>query len=299
MAIIKRLGTAFTGAGASAPKLIKYDRMESDGSLMLIDATHPVKSFQSGIQGTGDTIPNIFSSNLASLSGKTTNLDGRISQSVETPKRIEMERTAKGGIHGIVQQPRDGVTLVYDEYNLLYPISLLEYLVANNTHDIYVSLWQRVTHASSNVGGLGPSYATLIGGEGGLSDIGFALRGAGLRSNYPTIGDNVISSNSEIDHLFAAGLHGTVKSLPSDSSSFMWQVGKRGLWNGSGVAGSQDELPSQIFYRIYMEDLTVSGRSYADAFAIDKALYTKEVLTAGGRYYGDTFTDPKTFTFPT
>lgn len=30
--------------------------------------------------------------------------------------------------------------------------------------------------------------------------------------------------------------------------------------------------------------------------AIDHALYTTHVLTAGGRYYGDTYTDPATVT---
>lgn len=46
--------------------------------------------------------------------------------------------------------------------------------------------------------------------------------------------------------------------------------------------------------RAYVEDLTVSGRTYAEVDAIDHALYTKEVLTPGSRYYGDTFTDPAT-----
>jgi hypothetical protein len=39
---------------------------------------------------------------------------------------------------------------------------------------------------------------------------------------------------------------------------------------------------------------TVSGRTYEQVAAIDQALYTKEVLTAGGRYYGDTYTNPTT-----
>lgn len=32
----------------------------------------------------------------------------------------------------------------------------------------------------------------------------------------------------------------------------------------------------------------------AEVDAIDHALYTSHVLTAGGRYFGDTFTDPAT-----
>ena len=52
--------------------------------------------------------------------------------------------------------------------------------------------------------------------------------------------------------------------------------------------------PSRAVYRMYIEDLTVSGRTYAQVDAIDYAQFTKDVLTVGGRYYGDTYTDPTT-----
>lgn len=62
----------------------------------------------------------------------------------------------------------------------------------------------------------------------------------------------------------------------------------------NAIGGIRERLSSSIFYRAYIEDLTVSGRTYAEVDAIDYALYTKEVLTPGGRYYGDTYTDPAT-----
>jgi len=40
---------------------------------------------------------------------------------------------------------------------------------------------------------------------------------------------------------------------------------------------------------MYLEDLTVSGRTYADVDALDNALYT-EAFGAGGAYSGDTYT---------
>jgi len=60
---------------------------------------------------------------------------------------------------------------------------------------------------------------------------------------------------------------------------------------GDTVASGQ---VSGVIYRAYMEDLQVSGRSYAAVDAIDFEQFTKHVLTAGGRYYGDTYTDPAT-----
>ena len=55
-----------------------------------------------------------------------------------------------------------------------------------------------------------------------------------------------------------------------------------------------NKLHSWILYRTYVEDLSVSGRTYAEVDALDYALYEKHVLTADGRYYGDTYTDPAT-----
>lgn len=49
--------------------------------------------------------------------------------------------------------------------------------------------------------------------------------------------------------------------------------------------------PSFALYRLYIEDMTVSGRDYAEVEAIDLAAYTRE-FAAGGKFYGDTFTTP-------
>jgi len=62
----------------------------------------------------------------------------------------------------------------------------------------------------------------------------------------------------------------------------------------TSLSTNKDKAGSKIVYRVYVEDLTVSGRTYAQLDALDFAAYTREVLTTGGRYYGDTFTDPTT-----
>ncbi|MCF6764112.1 hypothetical protein, partial [Pseudomonas fragi] len=49
--------------------------------------------------------------------------------------------------------------------------------------------------------------------------------------------------------------------------------------------------PSRIIYRAYGEDLTVSGRNYAEVEALDYALFL-EAFAPGGKFYGDTFTSP-------
>lgn len=51
--------------------------------------------------------------------------------------------------------------------------------------------------------------------------------------------------------------------------------------------------PSAIFYRFYLEDLTLSGRTWAEVDALDARLFAS-AFAPGGRYYADTFTDPAT-----
>ncbi|MER2974725.1 hypothetical protein ABS815_15285, partial [Klebsiella pneumoniae] len=50
--------------------------------------------------------------------------------------------------------------------------------------------------------------------------------------------------------------------------------------------------PSFIFYRFYMEDLTVSGRSYATVDALDQALFDEAFNSSTGRYRNDHFSAP-------
>ncbi|MBD7153500.1 hypothetical protein HPO45_27130, partial [Klebsiella pneumoniae] len=50
--------------------------------------------------------------------------------------------------------------------------------------------------------------------------------------------------------------------------------------------------PSFIFYRFYMEDLTVSGRSYATVDALDQALFDEAFYSSTGRYRNDHFSAP-------
>lgn len=50
---------------------------------------------------------------------------------------------------------------------------------------------------------------------------------------------------------------------------------------------------SCVLYRVYMEDLTVSGRTFAAVDALDNDDYTT-AFAAGSRYAGDTWTDPTT-----
>lgn len=54
-----------------------------------------------------------------------------------------------------------------------------------------------------------------------------------------------------------------------------------------------NQAPSWILYRAYLEDLTESGRTYAEVDAIDTAEYVK-AFNPDGRYHDDLWTPPAT-----
>jgi hypothetical protein len=121
-----------------------------------------------------------------------------------------------------------------------------------------------------------------------LGSSGWYSGGTGMADTLP--GDGL---NSAVTGSYAGG------GLPFGCNTTWPGIGSSGLTGSanfgvSGSTGSKDKVDSHIIYRFYLEDLTVSGRSYAEVDAISWAEYQKHVLTVGGRYYGDTFTNPTT-----
>jgi hypothetical protein len=120
---------------------------------------------------------------------------------------------------------------------------------------------------------------------------GWFTNTAGLNGSIPGDGTNTATTGAQA----GGGLTwGPTKPFPGIGST---GTVADGVFNppGSASAGTnKDKTDSHIIYRFYLEDLTVSGLSYATVDALSRAEDTKHVLTAGGRYYGDTFTDPTT-----
>jgi hypothetical protein len=297
MSIIQVLGSPFKGAGATSPKLPKYDSMETSGSLLLIDPTHPYKQWSSGAPSVENAaIPNVLADKFSQLTGVSTGVDASW-HSANITANIKFERTGKGGLHGYLKQ----TSITTERGGIYVPTAIMNYMNANKSHAFYISLWQRTTQASTYTpsGNYNPTYSAMAANTGA----GNLLYGFNIYQ--------VVANNGGKSYLSTAGISATnhlyaTYTIPNaystdltDFRTLPWYVGTYGPWNGAtGITPTVvDKLPSQILYRYYIEDLTVSGRTYEQVLALDQALYTKEVITAGGRYYGDTFTDPVTATF--
>jgi len=256
-----------------------------NGSLFLIDPTHPYNPYIGIPVDSTFVIPNIAAPQALSLVTGSTTAGVRSIQMSGTKGKIE--RTLKGGIHAIISETTSGVTAF--EVNL--PDNIRDYMVANqNTHSFYTSLWHRITRAepASTKRSFGAftetdvKYLWSFDAQGDLPPVGAKQLGAhqtadgkSLGIAYRSIGVNGTTG-------------GTIGATPDGKAVF--RVGVNSNW----AVGGSGAYASQVLYRAYIEDLTVSGRTYAQADAIDYALYIKEVASSGGRYYGDTFTDPVT-----
>lgn len=333
--LVEKLPTTFTGSNAATMKrLTRVDRLESSGSLLLIDPTHEANPWASGVPADHAVIPNILAD---------TGIYGNTAAARDAKLRVpaaftgtagKIERTGRGGLHGI--SPQAGTAVLQSGPSLGFPIELMRYILANPDHRYYMGYWGRITrgvpstgyssHGIISINGNGqqtnsflfslsmnPTAATKWNArptEAAEHDLGhtenpynsqpgnkfLAKASAGWLTTNSTKPNALPGDGTEqaVTGSYAGGCINWGSSLPMDGIGATGTTGT-GVFNaGAASTTTKDTAPSHILYRLYLEDLTVSGRSHADVAAIDHALYTEEVLTDGGRYYADTFTDPAT-----
>lgn len=281
------LPTTFAGPDVGLlPIAPPIDPIGAAGSLLLLDPTHPANPWAAGVPAHDSFVPNLFRDRLSTLAGTAAGLDAKVYNAGLTAGAGLVERSGKGGLHGIIS-PTNG-TAAGVGLNLFDPDALWNYIKANPTHAYYVSLWQRTTRAATAAGNVGQmihaSNSKFIGAV--LSAATFPNVRQGARSYEAGVGPKHYNVGAVPDD----GIATDGATVPAQRSAFM--VGN--MASPNATTGRRGLAGSHIFYRAYIEDLTVSGRTYAAVDAIDRALYLAEVVNAGGRYYNDTHTDVAT-----
>ncbi len=302
--ILKLNGITITNP--DAPSILQYDAIESKGSLLLFDGAAPTAPFV-GVPETNATIFNVLRANAITLTGSTTAVDFVVAQK-SSHSLFRVERTLKGGIHGIVTQAgaQDatvsggggaGGSLAY----VLHGQSALgDYIRANPSHQFYTSIWSKTTRLGLTssapqspfhfTNGVAATTNNFFHNQGGLffpqSGVTFIGRFA-----IPSLDDiNVANASSVPYNRFASlGFTGVNGNSPAASDRIQLGVGTFSAWNSLNF----NKAPSRIIYRAYIEDLTVSGRTYAQVHALDKSLFDA-AFAVGGKFYGDTYTSPST-----
>lgn len=257
------------------------DPLFSPGALILSEVAHPVAPWAPGLVAHGSFAPNVFADNATAIVGAhagSGNNVGVVHQGLGAASG-QQRRTARGGLHVGLLESND---VAFDGLSITIPNTALWAHIRDSGHEFYYSLWARRTRIAD------PSVDTVIGivatGSkflGGFVQDDTRSDDGGARSR-PATND----LNPTFRNVGASGfpMQGTADPVDSGNRS-LFTVGNRAILNrfperrGKGGAA--------VFYRCFVEDLTISGRSYAHVDALDHDLFQRHMNTPGGRYYGD------------
>jgi hypothetical protein len=289
------------------------DSIMGAGSLILHDVGHSLGGF-AGIPGNGALIPNVAWSTAnaivggtpgqSALSGVMTSSDPLVAGATGSATYPYAERTPKNGLHIIRSQVNDVANKAY----LINAASAISsYVQANPDHAYYLSIWQYITRPCTTAGTPYPGFA-MFGTNTGNVIAGLQVGIAGSTAMYlgltHGIGYNNVGSAGLITgaSLLQFGESAHSGSITSWAAIPFMFGGQGGAFSGLHVGCSQ------ILYRCYLEDLTVSaaGGGYAAGAAItvaqrytelaakDLTLYNS-AFAFGGKFNGDAFTSPSNY----
>lgn len=269
----------------SSLPVLRDDPLLSSGSLVLVDVGHS-KGRLSGVPSNGTLVNNIAGSIASGLVGSAS-----VSPDILTGftnNAMVPELSGKGGLHVIKSKVNDTNAT---RFTLRLPAAIKAYLLANPTHGYYFSMWQQFTRKFD-----ANNAPLMIIGESAYS-VNF-LMNLGSSGAVQGAATNVLGQATTLNPFVAAGpaklqlavskVTGTLSSLAYNDLFIFGGVPSVGVMDAALKKGG-----SQIMYRVYLEDLTVSGRTYAEVKALDDALYAA-AFAPGGKFYGDTHSDPVT-----
>lgn len=272
------------------PILDLTDKLLTAGSILLVDPAHSTSPWPAGVPASAAGLPNIAWQRAKAVigSGDAGTLGVFFDDAHQAADAL-FERTAKGGLHGIYSQVNNGN--INRGAALRAQPALRSYIYTNRAHRFYLSVWNRRTRLANIAGGAQPRVAhissTVSGGNRMICFDTSETFGNGKTGSREGIPRNTLG----VQMRGADGAGFTVDPTSDADTAVILQS-----WGNYAPGGTawENKAPSDIFYRAYIEDLTVSGRTFAQVDAIDFALW-QAAFAAGGRYFGDTFTDPATF----
>lgn len=276
----------------NAPFLTLYDDIESrTGSLFLWDAQ---LAKLNTLPEIGQPLPNVLGAfNHASDKG----FNFVKGSSASTDAYAKRELTAKGALHFMVsqsfQQTIEGLAFFGIEANSALQAELFNKIMGGSPN-IYFSIWQRVTRIGQNRSGF---FGPMIGYGPNTNNFAFYMQSK--QNNIVVASGSTSESKLGVASVLPSSLAPNLLKANIKSFSGTGIIASSNLRIGSGIISpwiasqAQNESPSFAVYRIYIEDLSLSGRTYEQVKAIDDAEFNA-AFAAGGRFYGDTWSDPAT-----
>ena len=208
-----------------------------------------------------------------------------------------VERTAKGALHGIYP-PSVASGTPRGVLSGVLPLEVLNYMKANPSHDYYLSLHAVVTKISTVTGSDGISIAGVNATADPqdltqLTPIIYQNKSTGAVAGGRNAGADTLGRTSTMNYNTPFHVDVAQASLTLNTSTSTQSIREEIFTIGSpsATSGKYAGCPSWALYSLYLEDLTVSGQTYAQASAKSQVIYNSR-FGSGGIYSGDTWTIP-------
>lgn len=263
------------------------------GTVLLFDPALQAGAF-SGIPADNATIPNVAADNAAAIVGQAASgLHFTHSFLRESTDTLVMERTAKGGLHGIASQVAQTTSGNYAR--LLIPFYIRQYLAGLVPGDVgwpYFCAAIKITRAQI---GSPPLGMIFIGSNNSVN--AYLMRSVnGAIQGAQTTGQNSITKSGVI--LSSTAPTAWTGTKTASFFAQMYYAGADPYQGGSFI----NKGTSSILYYFKAENLKLANRAnfgaggtareeYAEAWALDKARLINR-FSEGGVWYSDTYTDP-------
>ena len=276
--------------------VLTHDGILTRGSIALFDLAHSHNPLAAGVPLTTSAIPNLAWEQAAAAHGSgdesawaLTYIEALLTGAGQDGK---VERTPKGGLHVIMSQStgvgsNKGVHIGSGGSGATPLLS--QYLQANWSHAFYLSLWQTITRAGLDAGAVENNNFTIHNRAVDPNISHFLLRGdreAGYGADVEQRNDPALPQGAGVSFRSIA-VSGPTGTAPAAAGAVLAALAAVGATPANFGSIGLNKSRSAILYRGYLEDLTVSGRTFAEVDAIDHALWTAAFGT-GGRYAGDT-----------
>lgn len=283
------LGTTFTD---ETLQKLRPDSLINDGSLFLIDFGREETAPRNSVPAHNSALVNLAWETAAETigSGNESTLSATFENTlVGVPSMGLVERSGKYGVHIISSQSAQDGANRYAGVKIPDPIR--NHIHANLPgRSFYVSVWGRRTRVAA-----GPTQSIgYIGDVSNATRYGWNFQTPptfGPSSGGALVGSLADPNTNAVGNFFrAGGVSDWTSTKPSEANTVasFW-IGSKGVY----TSFQNNLAESAILWRMYIEDLTESGRSYADTLAADKALYDA-AIAPGGRFADDTFTAAST-----
>lgn len=245
------------GAHISGPPAPPPDARLAPGSLLLVDPSHPASQW-SRSAAPGTTIPNLAAA-VGSPAPEVT-----LFSTATAPTRARIQVLPSGSIHLDTSQTVD----VLDErVGITIPQALRDYLLASTGHSYYVGLAVDVTRVGDtgqSVGFMGGIFQSAVFGGSARAAIGTLSTGVLAAAPGSSSPDRAGFTSATSGRTSWASVSASTLGLTYTPTAY---IAAAGPFQGTGVHKS----PSFVLRSLYIEDLTVSGRTHAAVAALDKA----------------------------